>query len=200
MRPRGAVSVAGVGIDLGPSFDAEGWGLGVEAVDTASPAISEHMRAYPKYSPDLLAEKIKYTFSAALNASFNVDSLCDCVAQMPLRTLASRSCSVRLFTMKNFSGTFVVDGVGYATDLSTSTCIVGAPPTMRGSGDSLFVILALAIFGAVSWSGVDLDGPIVADALVVPAEPLLRRQTKRTPWNLESWNRFIAATQAASDL
>ena len=46
-----------------------------------------------------------------MSASFNVDSLCDCVAQMPLRTLASRSCSVRLLTMKNFSGTFVVGEV-----------------------------------------------------------------------------------------
>jgi hypothetical protein len=41
---------------------------------------------------------------------------------------------------------------------------------------------------------------MVVDALAELVEPLLRRQTKRTPWNLESWNRFIAATQAASDL
>jgi len=169
----------------------------VEVDDTASPAISEHMRAYPKYSPDLLAEKIKYTFSAELNASFNVDSLCDCVAQMPLRTLASRSCSVRLLTMKNFSGTFVVGEVVCATEWSSLTCAVGAPPTMIGSEDGT---LALAVFGAVSLSVAALVGSTVVDALVVLVEPLLRRQTKRTPWNLESWNRFIAATQAASDL
>jgi len=172
----------------------------VDVVDTASPAISEHMRAYPKYSPDLLAEKIKYTFSAALNAAFNVDSLCDCVAQIPLRTLASRSCSVRLLTMKNFSGTFVVDDIVCADELSTSTCAVGELPTMIGSGDSLFETLALATFGAVSWFAVALEGSMAIDALVVLVEPLLRRQTKRTPWNLESWNRFIAATQAPSDL
>ena len=172
----------------------------VEVDGTASPAISEHMRAYPKYSPDLLAEKIKYTFSAALKASFNVDSLCDCVAQMPLRTLASRSCRVRLLTMKNFSGTFVVGEVVCATEWSAFTCAVGALPTIIGSGDSLFGIVALAVFGAVSWFAVALDGSLVVVALVVLVEPLLRRQTKRTPWNLESWNRFIAATQAASDL
>lgn len=165
--------------------------------DTASPAISEHMRAYPKYSPDLLAEKIKYTFSAALKASFNVDSLCACVAQMPLRTLASRSCSVRLLTMKNFSGTFVVGEVVCANEWSSLTCAAGAPPTMIGSENGT---LALAVFGAVSRSFAALGGSLVVDALVVLVEPLLRRQTKRTPWNLESWNRFIAATQAASDL
>jgi len=152
-----------------------------EEVGTASPAISEHMRAYPKYSPDLLAEKIKYTFSAAPKASFNVDSLCDCVAQMPLRTLASRSCSVRLFTMKNFSGMFIVGAVVCATELFTSAWAVGALPTMMGSGDSLFEVLALIIFGAVSWSVAALDGSLVAGALVVLVEPLLRRQTKRTP-------------------
>lgn len=167
---------------------------------TASPAISEHMRAYPKYSPDLLAEKIKYTFSDALNASFNVDSLCDCVAQMPLRTLASRSCRVRLLTMKNFSGTLVVGEGACDIELSSSTCVVGALPTMIGLEDSLFGVLPFAVFGAVPWSAVALDGSTVVDALVVLVEPLLRRQTKRTPWNLESWNRFIAATQAASDL
>ena len=68
-----------------------------------------------------------------------------------------------------------------ATELFTSAWAVGALPTMMGSGDSLFEVLALIIFGAVSWSVAALDGSLVAGALVVLVEPLLRRQTKRTP-------------------
>jgi hypothetical protein len=36
-------------------------------LDVASSSIGEAMRAYPKYSPDLFAENIKYTLSAVFS-------------------------------------------------------------------------------------------------------------------------------------
>ena len=68
IRPLGAVEVVGVGIVSGRSVVVGGGtsGLGwYSRSATASPSIGDSILAYPKYSPDLLAEKIKYTFSAA---------------------------------------------------------------------------------------------------------------------------------------
>lgn len=102
--------------------------------------------------------------------------------------------------MKNFSGTFVMGEIVGAIELSAAGCAVGVPPTIIGSEDPWFGLLTLAVFGAGSWSVAALGGSMVVGALAELVEPLLRRQTNRTPWNLESWNRFIAATHAASDL
>ena len=65
MRPLGAKSVAGVGMDLGRSGSSEMASvLGAHSRFFAdSSSILDAIRATPKYSPDLLAEKIKYTFS-----------------------------------------------------------------------------------------------------------------------------------------
>jgi hypothetical protein len=63
--PPGANPVAGVIIDfgapLGSAISVRGM---VPNISMASSEMVEAIRAYPKYSPDLFAEKIKYTFSA----------------------------------------------------------------------------------------------------------------------------------------
>ena len=68
MRPLGAVAVAGVGMVNGRS-DIEGSAevsgrMGTSSFEDSSSSMAESIRAYPKYSPDLLAENIKYTLSA----------------------------------------------------------------------------------------------------------------------------------------
>lgn len=72
MYPLGAVAVAGVGIVRGSSAvevvgTCDGICVcdeGLSAAVSNSSSIAESIRAKPKYSPDLLAENIKYTFSA----------------------------------------------------------------------------------------------------------------------------------------
>jgi hypothetical protein len=65
MWPFGANSVAGVGIDLGASAVSEVSVRGmVPYTSAAFSEMGDAILAYPKYSPDLLAEKIRYTFSA----------------------------------------------------------------------------------------------------------------------------------------
>lgn len=47
----------------------------------------------------------------------------------------------------------------------------------------------------------DTDGfvsSVGVEGAEVLTDPLLSRQTSRTPWKLELWKRFIAAEQAAS--
>ena len=68
MRPLGANSVAIVGIDRGRSgSSAIASALGAQSRSAdASSLIGDAIRAYPKYSPDLFAEKMRYTFSVVL--------------------------------------------------------------------------------------------------------------------------------------
>lgn len=102
------------------------------------------------------------------------------MAHMPFLTLCSKSCSVRLFTTKNFSATLAV--FEDSSTLLPSTC----DSTSFDSSDAL---------GTGDCEEGATDGGLVFSALVEAAPPkiagdgvdvLLSRQTKRTPWNLES--------------
>ena len=73
-----------------------------------------------------------------------------------------------------------------------STCV--GMPTMVGSDDSFDATVSTmgplnAAEDAPSGRALELEALL---------EPLRRRQTSLTPWNRESWKRFMAATQAAS--
>lgn len=67
---------------------------------------------------------------------------------------------------------------------------------MTGSSEESSALISALPSGMVAVLGLDVSA--AADALLVLVDPLRKRHTSRTPWNLESWNRFIAATQAAS--
>src|ERR1700761_8993925 len=78
----------------------------------SSADMADVIRAKPKYSPDLFAENIRYTVSASRKALLSAASFFACVTHELLRTLASRSCTVRLFSMKNFVETLALIATG----------------------------------------------------------------------------------------
>lgn len=96
---------------------------------------------------------------------------------MPLRTLASRSCNVRLFIMKNFSDTLVIGELC----LDVAFACAGIPTIVdsRGSLDTKPAITGASVSA----------GEMTLAALLAPEvlpDPLRNRQTSLTPWNRES--------------
>lgn len=123
-------------------------------------------------------------------ALFKASSLCDWVAQIPLRTLSSRSSTVRLFTTKYLS----FDSDGSSTSLVSSVSTSSSLGFVSLPGEGLRATVG-AGGGAKAAGPVGIDTPAVA-----PAEFLRNRLTSRTLWNLESWILSCAAAQAASSL
>jgi hypothetical protein len=124
-----------------------------------------------------------------LKAEFSVSSLCDCVAQRLVRTLNSRSSTVRLLRIKKRSfrngpvsfgvlADFVSGALGAGVDAVTPFSPVSSLPAMLGS----------CVDPAC---GDDAAGPVGAVRPAGPSTVLFRnRLTKRTVMNLESCNFF----------
>jgi len=123
--------------------------------------------------------------------------LCDCVAQLPVPTLDSRSSTVRLLRMKNLSFCETVSAgrliLGSAT--AAAAAAAGTPPARPSPGWSWL------LSGYDGCCAVDAAGPVGAVNPDAPSTALLRsRLTSRTDWNLESCSFCCAATQLCSSL
>jgi hypothetical protein len=139
-----------------------------------------------------------------LNAEFNASSLCDCVAQIFVRTLRSRSSTVKLLRTKNRS--FWSDPPSTAKGAAAMTSgveVAGVwaavlPFSSFASSPSPPDVLA-------SWTtpacGADAAGPVGAVTPAGPSTVLLRsRLTRRTDMNLESCSFCCAAEQDCSSV
>jgi len=137
-------------------------------------------------------------------ALLRTSSLCDCVAQIPVCTLNSRSSMVRLFRMKNLSfccgdgpdSSASAAGVGAAGIASLFADVLGASsfgseaPSVRGGTSST----------VACWEA-PAAGPVGAVTPLAPSTVFFRKRlTSLTDWNLESCNFCCAAMQLASSL
>ena len=122
-------------------------------------------------------------------------SLCGCVAQIFVLTEHSKSCKVKDFKMKNFSGT--LPPITPLTGLSvTADSFLNTSPLPTISGllvDSVNSRLDDDDRSSLNEGseGIEATGPL--------AEPVrLSLQTRHLPLNLELWNLVIAAIHADS--
>lgn len=144
------------------------------------------------------AHSVLLTAKALLRTS----SLCDCVAQIPVCTLNSKSSIVRLLRIKNLSfcgGDIVAppsvavgaaDFVSLVGDVAGTSSFVSEAPSTRGDASST----------VAGWDA-PAAGPVGAVTPLAPSTVFFRKRlTSRTVWNFESCNFCCAATQLASSL
>lgn len=108
-----------------------------------------------------------------LKAWFSLNSLCACVAQIPPRTFATKSCNVRLFKTKDDLGAFAATGFGTVVRVSVVPGAVRALSTMTRSESSSMATAPSSPFRAELELTAGLGIPAIADAFPVFADDKL---------------------------